>query len=82
MTKHLYGNVRQFVGQWPCKEVTIKQYGMGSGERSEAVMKISRTATNVWTLLAVKKTFILVDENWFRTYVTYVLGSAHYCHVR
>lgn len=38
------------------------------------------TATILWTLLLVRKTFILVDESWLRTYVAYAHGSVEDCY--
>lgn len=42
---------------------------------------MSRTATKLSTLPLVKIMFTSVEEEWFRKYVTDVLGSVHNCYV-
>lgn len=44
-------------------------------------MRISRTGTNEHLLLTLRKTFILVDERWFRTYLTDAFGSVNDCYM-
>lgn len=55
--------------------------GLSSSGVREAAVKMSRTATIVWTLLSVKKTFTAVAEVWFRIHVTDVLGSVQDCYL-
>lgn len=43
--------------------------------------RMSRMAFRQRTLLLVRKMFILVDESWFRTYVTDVFGFVNGCYV-
>lgn len=43
------------------------------------MMRVSIKATNVWMLPLVRKKLILMNELWFRTYVTNVLQSVNEC---
>lgn len=45
------------------------------------MMEVSRTATNVCTILSARKPFMSIDERWFWTNVTYAPGSVNYCYV-
>lgn len=44
-------------------------------------MKLSRTATILWTLLSLRKTFISVDQRRFWPYLTDVLEFVNDCNV-
>lgn len=80
-TKQVIGNIGEFVKHWSWDEVTVEEDGQSSEERRGSVMSMSRTATRVWTLPSVGKTFISVDERWFRTYVTDAVGSVTDCYI-
>lgn len=73
-TKKLIGNVKKFVNYWSSEEVSVEKDELGNEECREALIKMSRTVTNVWTLTSVRKTSISVNGRWFRTYLTDALG--------
>lgn len=52
---------RVFLRNMFCEEVTVERDGLCSGERRDAVMGMSRSVTNMWTLPSVKKTSISVE---------------------
>lgn len=68
---------REIVEHWPREEATVENDRLNSVERREAVTEMSRTVTNIWTIRSVRKTIILVEERWLRTYVTDELESMH-----
>lgn len=46
-TKKLNGHVLEFVKQWAWEEITVEEDSLCSEEKREAMMEISRTATDV-----------------------------------
>lgn len=74
-TKKLIGIVREFLKHYSWKAVSVEENKVASGERREAVMAMSRTATSIWTVPSSGKAFILVDERGSQTFVTYTPGS-------
>lgn len=74
-TRQLIESVRKFVKFWFWDEVTEQDDEPSSEEEIDTMMGISRSATNVWTLLSTKRTFISVEEKWFWTYVTDALEA-------
>lgn len=71
--------VRELLMHKSWEEITVGKDILGNGKRKEAVMGMSSTATNIWTLPLMRKNFIAVDEKRFRTYVTDALGSVNDC---
>lgn len=69
-TKQLNENVRKRMKYWSRKRVTVEEYRLGSRERREVAVGMSRTETNLWTPLSVRKSFVFVEERSFPTYVT------------
>lgn len=65
--------------RWPSKEVTAKEDALSGEKRSEAVKRMSRTATNRRKLLSVGKKFKGVDEGLFQVSVTDALLSVNEC---
>lgn len=56
-------------------EVGVEIVGLRLIYRREAVKEMSGSATKVWKLSSMKKTFILVNEECLRMYVPDALGS-------
>lgn len=75
MAKQLNWNVMDFVKHWPWEDVAVVKDGLGTAERKEAPMRMSRTATSVWKLPTVRIKFITVDEKRLYTKVTDAPGS-------
>lgn len=72
--RHSIGDVREFVKHSFWDAVTIREDWLSCGKRSDIVMWISWSVTNVWTLSPMKITFIPVEECWYRTYMIDTLG--------
>lgn len=76
-TRQLIGSVKEFLKHCSSDDVTVEEDGLSSGERMDAVMGMTRSVANVWTLISVKRNFISVEEGWFWTYVTEAFGSVN-----
>lgn len=70
------------MNHYSLKNAAIKEDELVTERRRGVVMVTSGTATNVWTVLSVRKAFILVGERCFWMRVTDALGSAEVCYVR
>lgn len=79
-TKQHTGNVREFLKHWSRNEITVEEDGLSIGEIMDAVMEISRSSINALSLPFVKRTFLSVEERFFRTFVTEPLGSVNDCY--
>lgn len=54
--RQLCGNVREFVKHLCLGNVIVEEDGLISKMRRAALMKMARSATNVWSLSSVKRT--------------------------
>lgn len=54
-TRELIGNGMNLVKHWSWGDVKVEQGGLSSGKKSDAVMKISRTANKIWTVSSISK---------------------------
>lgn len=75
LTRQLNGIVRDSVYHWFWDKITVEEYWLSSRKRKNAVMGMSRSATNICTLPSIKRTFSSVEKRWFRSYVTDMLAS-------
>lgn len=66
---------------WAWREITVEEYGLGAEGREEDILGRLRTAASLRKLPSVRKMFILIDERWFRTYMTDALESVKDCFV-
>lgn len=82
-------NFWDFKKHWSSDGVTVDKDLLSSGRGRDTVMRMSSSATNVWKLPSAKRTFISVEEGWFRMYVAdtfraekdgYVRKVLHYVH--
>lgn len=48
-------------------------------ESRNVEIRMPKSATSVWTLSYVKRTFVSVDERWSWTYVIYAIRSVNNC---
>lgn len=53
--EQLFGNVRNVFNQWPWKEITVEDFGLGRAKRGEVMMGMSRTLNNTRTVPSVIK---------------------------
>lgn len=79
-TRNLISSVREYMKRWSWDGITVEKDGLSSAERRDAVMGVSGSVTDVWTLPSVKTTFVSVKERGFRTYVKDALVSVSDCY--
>lgn len=79
--KQLPGNVTEFVKDWLLNEFTGDENGLGSGERTNVLMRMSRSSRIVRALSSVKRSFLSVEERQFRMYETGVLVAVEDCYI-
>lgn len=79
-TKHLAGNVGQFVNHQYLTIVTVEQNEFSSSGRRIVPNRIYSRATKIWAILSVR-TFTMVEESWFRGHVKVNLRFENSCYV-
>lgn len=61
--------------------MALKETELRSAEKVDVFRMISSLATNVWTLLSVSLTFIVIDNRQLRIYVTDTLIFLSNCYL-
>lgn len=62
---YLIGNIGAFVKHWFWDEFTVGEEELSCGGRRNAVVVMSGSASNIWTISSVKRMFISVEERCF-----------------
>lgn len=81
ITTQLIGNVRELVENWSWDEISVEENRLSGERRRDTVIGMSRFATSVWTLKSLERTFISLEERWFRMYMADTLGVVYDCFI-